>query len=211
MRNTNFLNDLTPSVGEAVFALIFAGFVSMVIIAGADLQIHDHYILPLHGCHPDSPDNDSQICQDIREKNGCGPDEPTRCIGQNFWIVLPTMSLLFAIGVGIARVVIGKLAGAKVNGMLFLIGGLWFLTAYILPFTGWADATYYWLQSEDIPEDLPWLNDFGVLNIINVGDDPNNVEREDLYFVMAIGLLGTIALWGIATHLHKRNILRILR
>lgn len=209
--NKNFLNDLTPSVGEAIFALIFAGFVSMLIIAGADLQIHDHYILPLHGCHPDSPENDSELCQDLRERNGCGPDEPTSCIGQNFWVVLPTMTLLFAIGVGIGRIVIGKMAGAKINGMLFLIGGLWFLTAYILPFTGWADATYYWLQGEEVPEELSWLNGIGILNIINVGDDPNNVEREDLYFVMFSGLGLVVALWTVATHLHRKNVLRFLR
>ncbi len=146
-------------------------FFATYLFAGADAVIHVNYIKPLHECHPDT----NEICDNIRDINNCLPGEDTRCIGERYWKVLPSLFLILAIIVGSIRILIGKMAGHEFNGMLILIGFLWFITIIIFPYTGWADYFYYVIIDEPVPEVLPWLNDNYLLTVFDIGGDPNNV------------------------------------
>ena len=203
LENRNVLNDTQPSVREFIFAIVLIAGFSLVGITIVDIVIHDNYIIhDIADCHPS---NFSERCDALRKANNCEPEDQL-CIGKAYFNLLGQMILTGAIFFGIARIILGILAGATINITLFAIGGLWFITAWILPSTGWGDWLYYAIRGLEVPTLLPWLNEVGIFQVFkNLGADPNNVDDTDLYLSMVIGLIVLIKIWLLAIFLHKRK------
>lgn len=203
----DFLARVLPTKQEALFAILVGGFATMIIFAYTDIVIHDNFVLLIvAGCYESSTD---EICEKARELGDCEIGDQM-CLGLKYWNLLPLLVLFVAIGFGIGRMFFGVIGGAKINGMLLLVGGAWFVTALILPYFGWGDFIYFIIKGDPIPEKLPWLNDAGFLTMINFGSDPDMVEKIDLYGVMGVGLGILITMWYGLTHLHNKELLGFL-
>ena len=136
----NLLNKPKLSVLEAIFAILVVGFIVNGAFAYSDIVVHDNYILPIiSDCYPD---NQSEFCKKIRSEQNC-PEDSQSCIGIRYWVLLPQLVLLVAGSTAILVMFLRFLGGAKINGLLILVGLAWFLTGVILPYTGWGDFTYF--------------------------------------------------------------------
>lgn len=212
MFHKDLLRNMIPSRTEAIFAILVIGFIVNFAFAYLDVVVHDNYTLLITGnCYPE---NMSDFCIEARELHNCTDAEDTqRCLGMRYWVLLPQLVLMLAIGLSIARMFFGLIAGAERNFMILVIGGAWFLTALLLPYFGWGDYAYYVIKGEPVDELLPWLNTSGFLEHTKLilGSDPVNVEKIDLYFTMGIGLALLIGMWEGLTHLHRKELLEFLK
>jgi len=130
--------------------------------------------------------------------------------------VFGNMVLFIAIGFGIFRILMAKLAGAKITVMLLLIGLLWAVSIWIFVATGWIDFYYYELrviqgmEEFQIPDQLEWLDTVGIFQYTKQFGDTQSVDRSDLYLTMAIGMGIFLALWFSFEHHYKKGTLKNL-
>lgn len=191
-----------PSGYEVILVLPLALLITS-FIAVIDITIFDGYVLPdLEECFPS---NTSEKCNEMRERFGCAQFDQ-QCIADSYHRMLEDIVIVFGSILFVLRLVFGLLAGAKPSTMLIFIAFLWFLSGTILFYTGWIDTFYYEFRGLEIPDTLAWLNGIGLFVLVQqFGDDPNMVEKSDLYLLNAIGIISLISLWVWMIYHHKKH------
>jgi hypothetical protein len=131
-------------------------------------------------------------------------------VGQPYQSIMLGMILWVALGFAVFRIVMGLLAGAKLTPILFLTGGLYFVSTLIFHNTGWTDYFYYTLRKIPIPDQLPWLDTMGLYQWVRFATGGDSVDKTDLYIGMGIGVLVLLTLWFFAIHHYKKGALKFL-
>jgi len=188
--DTSLVSKSTPVQVEIVFALLI-GFLIVANTTITDIHFFDDYVLPdLAECFPT---NQSEHCQDVRERHGLAIDAQNE-IGNKYWNELVRQGLtigviLFVIRLGFGwlldRQGIRKIQASTVLMALFYgaVGSGIFFFAYV-------DTFYYLFQDEPIPPFLDHLNNVGIFTETrSFTGDPNRVEFEDLLLTNALGLI----------------------
>jgi hypothetical protein len=176
----DLLRNPQPSKTEMFFALGMIGAV-VLGIGYIDSVLFDTYV------KPDMVDDSWQLT------------------GQPYQEIMGGLLLAVAVGLGVFRIVSGKLAGAKTSIMLFLTGALWSGSALIFHNTGFTDYLYYRLRGMEIPTPLDWLDTIGLFQWTRFLVGGEHVDPGDLYITMIIGLLLFMALWLTAIHHYSKR------
>lgn len=212
-RRIDFLAKPFPTVQEFIFLTVVVLSVT-IFITFIDITIHENYVkLIISECWWNSPTDfkDTEFCEKAREtlndKWWVDYNKPKEAqkLGGIYWSVLNTVPLVFAGVFGGARIFFGVLAGARVNPMLFIIGGLWAGSILVLYDHGWIDYFYYALRDLPIPEILPWLDNSGGFAYLKQFGTTQSVDDTDLYTLMGLGLVGYIGVWAFMIHHHKKK------
>lgn len=181
-------------------ALLFTSFVAVI-----DATIFDGYVLPeLAECYGT---NLSDRCLETWDRLGCDVGDQL-CVGDNYWLILESIVIVFSSVLFVLRLFMGFMAGAKPTTMLFFIAGMWFISGSILFYGGWIDLLYYEVRGLDVPETLDWLDGVGAFTFIqHLGDTPS-VDKSDLYLLNAGSLLFLVVVWFKLMYLHHKKHLR---
>lgn len=199
-----------PTVGEFILMIVIVSMVTL-FVTWIDIMIHDSYILPIIAeCYES---NLSEFCENrrtelLQESNWwveTSNENPQLQLGGNYWFTLLAIPIFIAILLSIIRPVMGVLAGAKINPMLFIIGILWGISVISLYYTGWLDFGYYFLRDLDIPMTLNWLDGVGAFAYVQQFGPTDSVDESDLYLLMGIGLVSLIGVWSFMIHHHKKK------
>jgi hypothetical protein len=193
-----------PSVYELLLiipiALLLTSFVAVI-----DATIFDGYVLPdLAECYGT---NLSDRCLEIWDRLGCEVGDQ-RCVGDNYWLILESIVIVFGILLFVLRMFMGIMAGAKLTPMLFFIGFMWFVSGAILFYFGWIDLLYYEVRGLDVPVTLDWLDNVGLFTYIQHLGNTESVDKSDLYLLNILGLVTLIGVWLKLMYLHHKKHLR---
>lgn len=183
-----------PVIVEGIFIIIIG-----LIIVGShtqtDITFHDKYVKPLiEECYPE---NQSTLCSDARAKHGV-PKTAQLELGNAYWDELMRQAVMSGVILFTARLgfafLIRKIRKVRITSVLIAL--MWGITASGLFLFGFLDTFYYWMQGEDVPETLDWLNYAGVFNETkSFTGTPNNVEIMDLYLTNMLGLIVVGSVW----------------
>ncbi len=175
-----------PSRDEAILAIVFV-FAITIGVGYIDAVIFDTYVKP--------------------DMNGV---DDWFAVGVPYWGILSGIVVWLALGLGVLRIVLGKLAGAKTNLMLFFTGGLWTVSTVILYNSGFIDYFYYKLRNLQIPNQLEWLDTIGLFQWTRNLTGNASVEPNDLYLTMGIGVGVLVGLWYLIEMHHRKGTLKKL-
>lgn len=215
----DLLKNVQPSIYEFIFMSVIA-VLFLVAFTMIDMGLHDGYIRPIVAeCYES---NLSEFCEERRfellgtqESMSFLPDiflaeqDDQLRLGGVYWMTLLSIVIFFSIIIGVLRIVTGRLAGAEINPMLFLIGLLWGISIIVLYYFGWLDYLYFALRGLNIPTDLAWLNGVGIFKYVQGFGVNENVNDTDLYILMSIGLVTFIGIWaGMIHHIKKGTLER---
>ena len=170
MTHTNFLKKFQVTEYEFIFYLALITIFTLGI-GYVDGIIFDTYVKP-----------DMEGVEDFE------------AVGQPYQSIMFGAILWIALGFAVIRVVMGLLAGAKLTAIIFLTGGLYFVSTLIFHNTGWTDYFYYTLRKITIPTDMDWLNEMGLFQWVRFATGNENVNPTDLYIGMGIGVLVLLTL-----------------
>lgn len=188
----------------------------IVFITFVDMMIHDGYVRPIIAeCYNENTIefceerrfellNESPIANSLKDWLLTSQDEQLR-LGGHYWMALLVIVVFISAIMGVGRIVTGRLAGAKINPMLFIIGGLWAYSVLSLYYFGWLDYLYFVLRGLDVPSELAWLNGVGLFQYVQPYGDTTNVDNTDLYWLMVIGLGLFVGIWWLMLHHHKKG------
>lgn len=198
-----------PTTGEFLLMLVMVIAVT-VFVTWIDIMIHDSYILPIIAeCHVE---NTTEFCETRRAElihtSFFWIDQqadPQLQLGGTYWFVLLSIPITIGVFFAVFRPVMGVLAGAKINPMLFIIGLLWGFSIISLYYTGWLDFLYYFMRDLDIPQTLNWLDGVGAFPLVQSLGPTASVDKGDLFTMMGIGLFGLIGTWAFFIHHHKKK------
>jgi len=198
---TDLLTKQKLSFAE-FFLLLIVGGSALVILTYSDVVNHDFYVLPIISeCFAE---NQSTFCIEIRELHGL-PSDAHITLGSAYWDLLQVQALGIGIMLFVLRIGFGYLATKKIDGLLIIKGFIWGGTFSLLFLFGWLDFGYYIIQQEQIPEQLPWLDQSGVFVWLKIfGTDPLTVDRGDLYLGMLIGAVIILAIWMLFVYKWKQ-------
>lgn len=210
MKRVDLLAKPFPTVQEFILMIVIVSMVTL-FVTWIDIMIHDSYVLPIIAECFES--NTSEFCENrrtelidnsgfwVKESN----DNPQLQLGGNYWFTLLSIPIFVAVLLAIFRPVMGILAGAKINPMLFIIGLLWGFSVISLYYTGWLDFLYYFLRNLDIPMTLNWLNGIGAFQFVQHLGPTESVDKEDLFLLMGIGLVSLLGTWAFFIHHHRKK------
>lgn len=209
MKRIDLLAKPFPTIGE-FFLMIVVVTMFIVFVTLVDILIHDSYIGPIIAeCNAQ---NNSEFCEKMRASLindsffwNVDYHDPQLQLGGTYWFTLLLIPLFVAVLLAIFRPVMGILAGAKINPMLFIIGLLWGFSVIVLYYFGWLDFLYYFLRNIPIPETLIWLNGVGAFQLVQHLGPTENVDKSDLLLLMGIGIVLLISVWAFFIHHHKKK------
>ena len=202
-------------MGEFIFMLAVT-ITFIVFITFIDMMIHDGYVRPLIAeCYESNTIafceerrfellEDSPVAQSLKTWLLSSQDDQLR-LGGHYWLALLVIVIFISGIMGIGRIVTGRLAGAKINPMLFIIGGLWAYSILSLYYFGWLDYLYFALRGLDVPMELSWLNGVGLFQYVQPLGKTENVNDTDLYILMGVGLGLFIGIWTFFIHHHRQK------
>jgi len=183
-----------PVIVEGILIIL----IGMIVVGShtqTDITFHDKYVLPLIAeCYPE---NQSTLCSDARAKHGV-PKTAQLELGNAYWNELMRQAvmsgvILFVVRLGFAFM-IRKIRKVRITSILIAI--MWGATASGLFLFGFLDTFYYWMQGDDVPIVLDWLNQAGVFTETkSFTGTPENVEIMDLYLTNLLGLIVIGSLW----------------
>jgi len=173
-----------PSTSEFLIAICIS-FIAIIAFTYVDINIFNTYVLP-----------------DIE---GNFDAEDQLAIGNTYWETLNGIIGFVGGTVFVIRLALGKLAGAKTTGMLFLVSFVWALGIVILFYFGTLDTLYYVIDGREIPDTLPHLNGIGLFQFFE-GD----VTGENLIMLNLAGITVLVLFWYALIHHHKKGTLKKL-
>ena len=186
----DLLARTTPSVFEFFFLYPLVALAT-VFFAIIDITVFDPFVLPA-----------------ISANYGA---EDQLAVGNPYWQTLNMIVLVFGAVAGGFRIVLGKLAGARWSSMLLFMGFIYFIATITMFYFGWLDFYYYSLRGQEVPHTLDWLNNAGFFMLVKpLGEDPQNVERSDLFILMFAGSLVLVSMFLVTIHHHKKGTLQRL-
>jgi len=188
--DTSLVTKSTPVQIEIVIVLII-GFLIVGNTTVTDIVFFDDYVLPdLAECNPQ---NQSEHCQDVRERHGLAIDAQNE-IGNKYWNELVRQGFFIGVILFVIRMsfawLLSREGVRKIQASTVLMAIFWGVTGAGIFFFGYVDTFYYIIQNEDIPNELGWLNNVGIfVEAKGWTGDPNIVEKEDLFLVNALGVV----------------------
>ena len=199
------LQESSPLVAELV-GLFFITILLTGLIVFTDIRIFDSYVgLAIEVCHPTNQEN---FCVMIRERLEIAPDAQIE-IGNVYWELLGVQMIVIPLAFGGFRLLVIVIRKRKLTGLRIFVVLLWFLVPASLLMFGIIDTFYYLGRGLEIPDQLAWLNNVGVFQYTaQLGNDPVNVERSDLLFTFALGVIFILLLFFIAIKLYQNSRLR---
>ena len=191
-----------PSEPELVSNFFLGTILVILLVTVIDIVVHDGYVLDdISDCYPG---NNSDRCLKLYDTHNCDIGNQM-CLGNDYWSLLTIIVQVVGISLMIGRIVVGKLGGSKTNPMLFVVGGMWYLSAVILFYFGWLDLLYYVLRGLSVDSMLPWLDGIGLFSLIQGFGVSSSVDSSDLYLLNFIGVLIYGILWGFMVHHHRQK------
>jgi hypothetical protein len=199
------IQESTPLVAELV-GLFFITVLFTGLIVFTDIRIFDSYVgLSIEVCFPANQEN---FCMLIREALDLAPDAQIE-IGNAYWQLLGIQMIVIPLGFGAFRLLTIIVRKRKLTGLRIFVVLLWILVPASLLMFGIIDTFYYLGRGLEIPDQLEWLNNVGVFQITaQLGNDPVNVERSDLLFTFALGVIFIILLFFTAIKLYENSRLK---
>lgn len=192
-----------PTLPEWLSNFFLGTLATIILFTAIDIVVHDGYVLDdISDCWSG---NNSERCIGLYETHNCVLGDQL-CLGKNYWNLLTAVVQVTGIFLLIGRIVVGKLAGAKTNPMLFIVGGMWYLGAVILFYTGWLDSLYYLLRGDSIPVVLPWLDSVGLFSLVQGFGSTSSVDMSDLYLLNVIGVAIYLGIWIFMIVHHKKKL-----
>ena len=198
------------SENSSIFAELVGLFFITVLISGlivyTDIQIFDSYVgLSIETCFPANQEN---FCMKIRSALGVADDAQIE-IGNAYWELLMVQFIVIPIGFAGFRLLTILVRKRKLTGMRIFIVLLWGIVPLILMSTGIIDVFYYVGRGIEIPDQLEWLNNVGLFEQTKqFGLDPLNVEKSDLLFTFALGVILIILLFFFAVKMYEQSRLK---
>lgn len=192
-----------PTEIEWISNIFLGTLLVILMVTVIDIVVHDGYVLDdIADCHAS---NTTERCVNLYEKHDCEFGDQL-CLGNNYWTLLTAIVQVAGISLGVGRIVIGKLAGAKTNVMLFVTGFMWYLSGVILFYFGVLDTLYYWLRGLEMPTTpLDWLDGIGLFTLVQKLGDTTSVDLSDLYFLNFLGVAIYVGFWGYMVHHHRKK------
>lgn len=199
------IQESTPLIAELV-GLFFITVLFTGLIVYTDIRIFDSYVgLSIKACFPANQEN---FCMLIREALNLAPDAQIE-IGNVYWQLLGVQMIVIPLGFGAFRLLTIVVRKRKLTGLRIFVVLLWILVPASLLMFGIIDVFYYVGRGLEIPDQLEWLNNVGVFQFTaQLGNDPVNVERSDLLFTFALGVIFIILLFFTAIKLYENSRLR---
>ncbi len=194
----------------SIFAELAGLFFITILVTGlivfTDIQIFDTYVgLAIETCFPANQEN---FCQLIRERQNLPTDAQIE-IGNVYWELLMVQFIVIPLGFAGFRFLTIAIRKRKFTGLRIFIVILWGLVPLILLSTGIIDVFYYVGRGLEIPDQLQWLNMVGIFEQTKaLGNDPFNVEKSDLLFTFALGVIFIVLLFFIAVKMYENSRLR---
>ncbi len=198
------------SENSSIFAelagLLFISILLTGLIVYTDIRFFDDYVLDdITRCHPE---NQEQSCVDQRKKFGLAEDAQIE-IGNPYWEVLMIQYIVIPISFAGFRLLTILIRKRKLTGMRIFIVILWGIVPLILVSAGIVDVFYYVGRGLEIPDELNWLNNVGLFEYTKqFGNDPLNVERSDLLFTFALGVILIVLLFFFAVKMYEESRLK---
>ena len=194
----DLLAAVQPSYAEFAFVLIMVLIIPNVAYAIYDMTVHDGLVGKIIAyCYPGN--SDRTICAEIREEQGCEITDQI-CLGNAYQFAYASIVLLVGISYFTVRLFVGIAARRGINLMTIIIAASWGWSALALFYFGWSDWLYYTLRNLPIPESLPWLDNVGLVFLVEWIHPELTVSAIELYTLMAIGLGLFIAPWAFLMH-----------
>jgi len=199
------LQESTPLLAELV-GLFFISILVVGLIVFTDIKFHDDYVLDLiERCHPESIED---VCVDKRRDFGLADDAQLE-LADPYFEVLMVQYIVIPIGFAGFRFLTIAIRKRKFTALRIFIILLWGIVPLILLSTGIIDVFYYVGRGIEIPETLEWLNFVGLFEHTKAfGNDPTIVERSDLLFTFALGVIFILLLFFIAVKMYESSRLR---
>lgn len=200
----------TISENSSIFAELIGLFFITILITGlivyTDIKFFDDYVRPdIARCYAG---NQEEVCVEQRRQFGLADDAHNE-IGNPYWEVLIVQYVVIPVGFAGFRLLTIAVRKRKFTGMRIFIILLWGIVPLILMSTGVIDVFYYWGRGIEIPDQLDWLNNVGLFEQTKVfGNDPLNVERSDLLFTFALGVIFIVLLFFFAVKMYEQSRLR---
>jgi len=204
--DTSLVTKSTPVQIEIVIVLII-GFLIVGNTTVTDIVFFDDYVLPdLAECFPT---NQSEHCQDVRERHGLAIDAQNE-IGNKYWNELVRQGLFIGVILFVIRMAFGWMLARegirKIQGTTVLMAIFWGAVGAGIFFFGYVDTFYYIIQNENIPNELGWLNNVGIfVEAREWTGDPNVVEKEDLFLVNALGIVVLVTFGFIIMYVYANS------
>ena len=205
---TNLLAKQIPTPSEAIF--LIAVVIGIIAVLGyTDIILHDFYVKPdIKECFPQ---NQNQFCTDLRNLHGL-PFDAQIDIGNKYWDVLKIQLLAFLVLLFFIKIAIifgkpGKKGERlKFGGLILFTAIVWGISGGILFYFAGVDFFYYELRPDvPMPDELPWLNEAGALKYLKIfGEDPNMVEKAEVYFAFGLGVGILIGIWLILIYKSRK-------
>ena len=194
-----------PTKNELCVFILIAGSIT-ILLTITDIVIFDHYVLPIISeCHPQ---NNSTLCQDLRESMNLKPNTQLE-LGSQYWAVLNANfwvlgAVMFGIRALTARLFRGMIKGRKWHEIYIIMGAVWFFGTIVWFLFGWLDSGYYVLRLDMIPDKLDWLNNVGLFYFAqHFTGDSLTVEFWDVILLNLIGLGVFVFIWILAFKINK--------
>lgn len=199
------IQESSPLVAELV-GLFFITVLFTGLIVFTDIRIFDSYVgLSIEVCFPANQEN---FCMLIREALDLPPDAQIE-IGNVYWELLAVQMIVIPLGFGAFRLLTIVVRKRKLTGLRIFVVLLWVLVPASLLMFGIIDVFYYVGRGLEIPDQLAWLNNVGFFQFTaQLGNDPVNVERSDLLFTFALGVIFIILLFFTAIKLYENSRLK---
>lgn len=198
------------SENSSIFAELIGLFFITILVTGlivyTDTKFFDNYVLGLISkCYAD---NHEQICMEKRHEFGLADNAQIE-LGNPYWQVLMVQYFVIPIGFAGFRFLTIAVRKRKITALRIFIILLWGFVPLILLTTGVIDLFYYVGRGLEIPDQLNWLNHVGIFEQTKVfGNDPLNVERSDLLFTFALGVIFIVLLFFFAVKMYENSKLR---
>ena len=199
------LQESTPLLAELA-GLFFISILVTGLIVYTDIRFFDDYVLDdIARCHPQ---NQEQTCVDQRKKFGLAEDAQLE-LADPYYEVLMVQYIVIPIGFAGFRFLTIAIRKRKFTALRIFVILLWGIVPLILLSTGIIDVFYYVGRGIEIPETLEWLNFVGLFEHTKAfGNDPTMVEKSDLLFTFALGVIFILLLFFIAVKMYESSRLR---
>ncbi len=197
MVRQSFIQQTRPIWIQALFGVLI-GLIVVVNTAQTDHVLHDFYVKPtIAQCFPS---NQEDYCQTMRELHGVSSDAQLE-LGDIYWNEIARQAIMIGLILFIFRIAIS--ATLYLNNQTrhirlidIYVAFLWGATASIIFIGGFLDLAYYYLQDQEIPGELAWLNDVGLFAYTQgIFGEKNLVEIEDLYITIIISFGLILVAW----------------
>ncbi len=185
--------------------LFFLSAVVVGLIVWTDIRFHDDYVgTIIEVCHPQNQEN---LCMEFRSRLFL-PDDAQIDIGNSYWEVLKIQAVVIAIAFGGFKLVNTLARRLEFKPIRIFTILLYAFVPFIFFAFGTVDVFYYWARGMDIPDQLEWLDNVGILEFTKVFGETMHVDRSDLLFTFLLGVGLIILLFFVAMKMYQKERLR---